>query len=66
MAPHSSIFAWEIPWTEEPGGHTVHGITRESDTTEEPDHHHVSLRDLVSSYSSLQCVVAELCSGINL
>ena len=21
MATHSSIFAWEIPWTEEPGGH---------------------------------------------
>ena len=20
MAPHSSIFAWEIPWTKEPGG----------------------------------------------
>ena len=20
MAMHSSIFAWEIPWTEEPGG----------------------------------------------
>ena len=20
MAPHSSTFAWEIPWTEEPGG----------------------------------------------
>ena len=20
MAIHSSIFAWEIPWTEEPGG----------------------------------------------
>ena len=20
MANHSSIFAWEIPWTEEPGG----------------------------------------------
>ena len=20
MAPHSSIFAWEIPWTEELGG----------------------------------------------
>ena len=20
MAPHSSILAWEIPWTEEPGG----------------------------------------------
>ena len=20
MAPHSCILAWEIPWTEEPGG----------------------------------------------
>ena len=20
MAPHSTILAWEIPWTEEPGG----------------------------------------------
>ena len=20
MAPHSSILAWEIPWTDEPGG----------------------------------------------
>ena len=20
MAPHSSILAWEIPWTQEPGG----------------------------------------------
>ena len=27
MATHSSILAWEIPWTEEPGGlHTVHGV----------------------------------------
>jgi len=28
MATHSSILAWEIPWTEEPSGlHTVHGVT---------------------------------------
>ena len=20
MAPHSSVLAWKIPWTEEPGG----------------------------------------------
>ena len=26
-------FAWEIPRTEEPGGATVHGVTKESDTT---------------------------------
>ena len=28
MATHSSILAWRIPWTEEPGG------LQESDTTE--------------------------------
>ena len=33
MATHSSILAWRIPWTEEPGGLEVHRIT-ESDTTE--------------------------------
>ena len=26
MAAHSSILAWRIPWTEEPGGATVHGV----------------------------------------
>ena len=34
MATHSSILAWEIPWTEEPGGATVHGVAKELDTTE--------------------------------
>ena len=29
VAPHSSTFAWKIPWTEEPGRlHAVHGVTR--------------------------------------
>ena len=26
MATHSSILAWRIPWTVEPGGPTVHGV----------------------------------------
>ena len=34
MATHSSILAWEIPCTKEPGRATVHGVT-ESDTTEQ-------------------------------
>ena len=25
MASHSSILAWEIPWTEEPGGYSPWG-----------------------------------------
>ena len=28
MATHSSILAWEIPWTEETGGATVQGVTK--------------------------------------
>ena len=33
MATHSSILAWEIPWTEEPGG--LQSVeSQESDTTE--------------------------------
>ena len=31
MAIHSSILAWEIPWTEEPGGLQSMGL-QESDT----------------------------------
>ena len=28
MASHSSILAWRISWTEEPGGATVQGTER--------------------------------------
>ena len=40
MATHSSILAWRIPWTEEPGWATVYGVGyslwghKEWDTTE--------------------------------
>ena len=33
IATHFSIFAWEIPWTEEPGRLPSIGVTKESDTT---------------------------------
>ena len=33
MASHSNIFAWKIPWTEEPGGQQSKG-SKESNTTE--------------------------------
>ena len=38
MAPHSSTFAWKIPWTEEPGRLQSMG-SLESDTTERLDFH---------------------------
>ena len=34
MATHSSILAWRIPWTEEPGGLQSRG-RKESDATEQ-------------------------------
>ena len=40
LATHSSILAWKIPQTEEPGGATVHGVaksqTQLSDFTNPP------------------------------
>ena len=33
MATCPSVLACEIPWTEEPGEATVHGVTKESDMT---------------------------------
>ena len=34
MTTYSSILAWEIPWTEKPGGTTALGVMKESDTTQ--------------------------------
>jgi len=28
IATHSSIFTWKSPWTEDPGGVIVHGVTK--------------------------------------
>ena len=33
MATHSSVLAWKVPWTEEPGG--LHGVAKQSDMAEQ-------------------------------
>ena len=33
MATHSNILAWEIPWTEKPGGLQSNGLQKDLDTT---------------------------------
>ena len=38
MATHSSILAWKIPWTQEPGGLYSPWGHKESDTTERLTH----------------------------
>ena len=38
MAAHSNILAWEIPWTEEPGGLQGHRIAESWTLTEAREH----------------------------
>ena len=51
MATHSSILAWRIPWTEEPGGLQFKGW-QELDMTE-PLNHHLMLFHSYSTYRFL-------------
>ena len=58
MATHSSILAWRIPWTEEPGGLQSMG-RKESDTTEQL-HFHFSLSCIGEGNGNpLQCSCLE-------
>ena len=58
MAPHSSTFAWKIPWTEKPGRLQSMG-SRESDTTEQL-HFHFSLSCIGKGNGNpLQCSCLE-------
>ena len=50
MAPHSSTFAWKIPWTEEPGRLQSMG-SLESDTTERLHFH--ALEKEMATHSSV-------------
>ena len=43
MATRSSILAWRIPWTEEPGGLQSHQESQELDKTYLLNHYHRSL-----------------------
>ena len=39
MGTHSSVLAWEIAWTEEPGG--LQSLGSQRDTTEGSEHTHI-------------------------
>ena len=56
MATHSSILAWKIPLTEEPGGLHFMGLETESDTTERLSKH--------AHTHMLQCAVVGMCCFI--
>ena len=52
MATHSSILAWRIPWTEEPGG-LQSWACKESDMTDRADHTHTWLVPFLPDQSVL-------------
>ena len=51
MATHSSIVAWRIPWTEEPGGLQSMGC-KELETTEQLTHMHIHYSVCACTYSA--------------
>ena len=52
MATHSSILAWRIPWTEEPGGLQSMGSQRVGRDWETNTHSHINLRNFQFSSKS--------------
>ena len=59
MAPHSSNFAWRIPWTEEPDGLQSLGSRKSQDRTQRL-HFHFSLSCIgVGNGNALQCSCLE-------
>ena len=59
IATRSSIFAWRIPWTEEPGGLQSMGVTKELDTTERLNHSNKTYGTCHSAHPS-QCAHFDL------
>ena len=43
MAIHSGILDWEIPWTGEPDGTIVHGVTKDLDITSQLNNNPIKL-----------------------
>ena len=59
VVTHCSILAWRIPWTEEPGGYGLWGLT-ESDMTERLtvslSRHEISIREFLTAHLSFQAL----------
>ena len=59
MAPHSSILAWEVPWTEEPGGL---GVAKSRTRLKQLNHHQCqTLSPSVSHHCLWQPQICSLC-----
>ena len=57
MATYSSILAWKIPWTEEPGGATVHGVAKSRTRLKQHSMHAWAVMKLLSVICSLMSLL---------
>ena len=57
MAAHSSILPWRIPWTEEPGGATVHGVAKSRTRLKQHSMHAWAVMKLLSVICSLMSLL---------
>ena len=62
MTTHSSILAWKILWTEEPGGLYSSWGRKESDTTEQ---HSLTYSLISVQFSSVAQLCVTLCNPMN-
>ena len=53
MATHSSVLAWRIPWTEEPGGLQSMGAKSQTPTTKRLSAAHTHINHIFFIHSSL-------------
>ena len=54
MTTHSSILAWRIPWTEEPGGLQSMGSQESAMTKQLSTHTNVSIKDLTAIFITIE------------
>ena len=60
MATHSSVLAWRIPWTEEPGGLQVLGVSQSQTRLKQLSSSSSSMSiPLGTKYRAMMCVCAK-------
>ena len=55
MATHSSILAWEIPWTEEPWQATIHGVAKTQTWLSDWAHRHRNFPSRTCTLVTVTC-----------
>ena len=63
MATHSSILAWEIPWTEKPGGYRPWGCKRMGHDLETSEQSNYKWKPLTNHISKFLTTAQVYCPG---